>query len=130
MTENLLEDRFVGETTKVDVEKYLADLTPEIRELVQELRKLILEAVPDFIEVISWGNLSFQTRKKRYVCAISPHKAHVSLHFWRGRELHDPEGLLQGTGKKLMHVKIRSLEDIKADAVKALVKEAFELEKP
>jgi hypothetical protein len=32
-------------------------------------------------------------------------------------------------GKKLMHVKIEKLDDINRDAVKALVREAIELEK-
>jgi hypothetical protein len=114
---------------EVDIEKYLTDFTPEIKELVQELRKLILEVVPDFNEVISWGNLSYKTRNKRYVCAISSYKAHVNLYFWRGRELQNPESLLQRTGKKLMHVKIEKLDDINRDAVKALVREAIELEK-
>jgi hypothetical protein len=58
----------------------------------------------------------------------SPHKAHVNLYFWRGRELQDPESLLEGTGKKLMHVKIEKLGDINGDAVKTLVREAIELE--
>lgn len=113
---------------KVNLEEYLADFTPEGKVLVKELRQLVLEAVPELIELISWGNLSYQIRKKRDVCAISPRKAHVSLHFWRGKELEDPEGTLLGTGKKLMHMKITSLQDIKSDALKALVKEAFELE--
>lgn len=114
---------------KVYIKEYLADLTPKTKELVLKLRKLILATVPDLVEGVSWGNLSYQTQKKRYVCAISPHKAHVNLHFWRGREMQDPENLLQGTGKKLMHVKIEKLGDINEDAVKALVKEALELEK-
>lgn len=36
--------------------------------------------------------------------------------------------MLQGTDKKLMHTKITKLGDIKSDALKALVKEAYELE--
>jgi hypothetical protein len=104
----------------VNLEEYLADFTPEIKTLVKDLRNLA--------EVVSWGNLGYQTRKKRYVCTITPHKEHVNFRFWREKELEDPEGMLQGRGKKLMHVKMTSLRDIKSDALKALIKENFELE--
>lgn len=108
---------------KANFEEYLADFTAEIMTLVKDLRNLVLESVPDFAEVVSWANLGYQIQKKRYVCVISPNKAHVNL--WRGKELEDPQGMLQGTGRKLMHVKIASLRDIKSDALKALIKEAY-----
>ena len=38
----------------------------------------------------------------------------------RGVDLPDPEGLLEGTGKKIRHVKIMSAADAKKKAVKAL----------
>jgi hypothetical protein len=79
--------------------------TPEIKELVKELRKLIHEAVSEFVEVVRWGNLSYQTRKKRYVCTMSPHNAHVNIHFWHGKELRDPQILIQCLGKKLRNIR-------------------------
>jgi hypothetical protein len=79
---------------KVNLEEYLADFTPEIKTLVKDLRNLVLESVPDLAEVVSWGNLGYQIRKKRYVSAVSPHKAHVNLYFWRGKELGDPQCML------------------------------------
>jgi len=121
----LKREKNMKEKIEGNAEKYLAELTPELRQVVQELRKLILETVPDFEEVIRWGNLCY--RKKRFVCAIASHKTYVNLHFWRGSELKDPAGLLQGTGIKLRHVKIGNIEDIKVDALKALIKEATEL---
>lgn len=72
---------------KVNLEGYLADITPKIQTLIEELRKIVLEAVPNLVKVISWCNLSYQTRKKCYVCAISPRKLHVNINFWRRKEL-------------------------------------------
>ena len=38
----------------------------------------------------------------------------VNLGFYQGVGLADPEGLLEGTGAKMRHVKIRSLDDAQA----------------
>ena len=57
---------------------------------------------------------------------IMPHKRWVNLGFYQGAELADPGGLLEGTGAKLRHVKIRSLDEAKRSAVRALVEGALE----
>jgi hypothetical protein len=41
--------------------------------------------------------------------------AHVNVGFFRGAELNDPAGLLEGTGKYMRHVKLRP--GVKADSV-------------
>jgi hypothetical protein len=41
-----------------------------------------------------------------------------------GADLPDPEGLLEGGGKLLRHVKIRSLEDLEQPALRNLIEEA------
>lgn len=52
---------------------------------------------------------------------------HINLQIWCEGDLRDPEHPLQGTGKKMMHVKVRNLDGVKVDALKALVKEAVEI---
>ncbi|KPL18422.1 MAG: hypothetical protein AMJ93_13865, partial [Anaerolineae bacterium SM23_84] len=52
---------------------------------------------------------------------------HVNFGFWRGAQLDDPSGLLQSGGKKMGHVRIDSLEDIRPDVFKTLVRQAVEL---
>ena len=47
--------------------------------------------------------------------------AHVNVGFFRGAELADPAGLLEGTGKYMRHVKLRPDRDIDAKALKALI---------
>jgi hypothetical protein len=41
-----------------------------------------------------------------------------------GADLSDPDGLLEGTGKKLRHIKLRSLEDLQQPAVRTLLEAA------
>ena len=60
---------------------------------------------------------------------ILPHKRWVNLGFYQGVDLADPEGLLEGTGAKMRHVKIRSMDDANWTAVRLLVKGALERRK-
>ena len=46
---------------------------------------------------------------------------HVNVGFFRGADLPDPAGLLQGTGKSMRHVKIRPGVAVDAKALKALI---------
>lgn len=45
--------------------------------------------------------------------------------FWHGVGLPDPDGLHPGTGAKLRHVKVHSIEDGGSRAVRALVAAAL-----
>jgi hypothetical protein len=47
--------------------------------------------------------------------------------FHHGVDLPDPQGLLQGTGKSMRHVKIRRMDDVDLDALTALLRQALEL---
>jgi len=51
--------------------------------------------------------------------------AHVNVGLFRGAELSDPEGLLEGSGKYMRHVKIRSECDIDATALSKLIVAAY-----
>lgn len=43
--------------------------------------------------------------------SVGAHQAHVSVGFFRGAELPDPEGLLEGKGRFMRHVKVRPPRD-------------------
>jgi hypothetical protein len=51
--------------------------------------------------------------------------AHVNVGFFRGAELADPAGLLEGTGKFMRHVKLRPDRPVDAAALAALIKAAY-----
>ena len=52
-------------------------------------------------------------------------KAHVNVGFFRGAEIADPKGLLEGTGKFMRHVKLRPGDDIDAMALMKLIDAAY-----
>ena len=51
--------------------------------------------------------------------------AHVNVGFFRGAEIDDPAGLLEGTGKFMRHVKLRPDADVDSTALKKLVHTAY-----
>ena len=51
--------------------------------------------------------------------------AHVNVGFFRGADIADPSGLLQGTGKFMRHVKLRPENDIDAAALSRLIETAY-----
>jgi hypothetical protein len=56
---------------------------------------------------------------------VNAFRAHVNVGFFRGAELNDPSGLLEGTGKFMRHVKLRPEHDINAVALKNLIESAY-----
>jgi hypothetical protein len=55
----------------------------------------------------------------------SVHAMHVNVGFYRGAELPDPAGLLQGTGKRMRHVKLAAGEEVDEAALEALITAAY-----
>jgi uncharacterized protein YdeI (YjbR/CyaY-like superfamily) len=61
------------------------------------------------------------------VVGIGTFPDHASLFFYRGRELDDGGGLLQGGGKDLRFVTLRTRTAAEGAAVRRVVKKAFKL---
>jgi len=50
---------------------------------------------------------------------------HVNVGFFHGAFLKDPAGLLEGTGKRMRHVKLRPGIEIDSSALRALIRAAY-----
>jgi len=111
--------------TKKTTESWLSELDPGLNGIAKALRKIVLEAVPDISEAIKWGNPTFEKNGK--VCYLSANTGYISLGFFNGANLSDPEGKIEGTGKKMRHIKVRSLGDIKPEQYASWVREAVAL---
>ena len=61
------------------------------------------------------------------VVGIGTFSNHSALFFYRGRELEDENGLLQGSGKDSRFITLRGPADAERPAVKRLVRKAFKL---
>ena len=65
-----------------------------------------------------------------YVVGIGTFPRHSTIFFYRGRELDDGSGLLQGSGKDTRFVTLRSPADVERPEVQKLLKKAFRLVGP
>ncbi|HMJ38999.1 MAG TPA: DUF1801 domain-containing protein [Verrucomicrobiae bacterium] len=61
------------------------------------------------------------------VVGVGTFADHSTLFFYRGRELDDGSGLLQGSGKDSRFITLRSPADVERPAVKRLVRNAFRI---
>jgi len=56
---------------------------------------------------------------------VNVFKAHVNVGFFRGAELSDPNGLLEGTGKFMRHVKLSPHREVDPTALVTLINAAY-----
>ena len=56
---------------------------------------------------------------------VNAFTAHVNVGFFRGAEIADPSGLLEGTGRFMRHVKLRPDREIDAAALAILIEAAY-----
>jgi hypothetical protein len=56
---------------------------------------------------------------------VNAFKARVNVGFFFGAELEDPTGLLEGSGKRMRHVKLRPGREPDTTALRALIEAAY-----
>jgi hypothetical protein len=117
----ILEEHMAEKT----VDEYIKSLDESKGAIVARARAIILAAAPEAKESIKWAQPVFE--KGGPFAYIKAFKNSVNFGFWRGIELDDPAGLLQGTGEKMRHIKLTSLEDIQEEAFATLVRQAVEM---
>ena len=107
------------------VEDFLSTRSPEVQALAMQVRDLVRRTLPHLTETVRPGRnaITYEAGSKmsKWLLYVSPFKSHVNLGFFKGATLPDPEGLLEGTGKDLRHVKIKTPEDVNSPALRALL---------
>jgi hypothetical protein len=101
----------------------------DIQAIARALRALIASLHPESVETPRIGEkcttYGVGPRKMTEAYAhIMPLTASVNLGFYYGIALPDPAGLLEGTGKAARHAKIRTIDEVRSPAIKALIKAA------
>jgi len=110
------------------IDAYLEEKTAELSEVAHGLRRLMKKIVPNVKESVNpWKIPTFEAHGP--FCFFMVGKNHVTFGFLRGTLLPDPAELLEGTGKSVRHVKLRSLEDLRNAALKKLIQAAARLNK-
>jgi hypothetical protein len=109
-----------------DHDEYLREKNLGLQEVATRLRGLVKKSVPKVKEGVNpWHIPIFESNGP--ICYYMAGKNHITLGFIRGTSLPDPEGLLEGTGKNLRHVKIKSVDDLNRKGLSELLKSAARL---
>ena len=101
-----------------------------MRPIARRLREIIVDIDPDSVEVVRLGDraATYGVGPKKMsegYAYILPHDSWVNLGFYKGALLSDPAGLMEGTGAKMRHVKVRSVDDAGQPAIRSLIEEAL-----
>ncbi len=110
----------------------IVEMTPEpLRPVTIRLRELLISVDPDACIVVRLGDraATFGIGPKKMsegYCYILPHSNWVNLGFYRGVGISDPDKLLEGTGAKMRHIKVRSMEECDNPRLATMIREAFE----
>ncbi len=108
-------------------QELFASSSPEVQSIAAKLRELVYEVIPDVSETVYLGWKIALYKKGSEICGIQPAGDRCNLYLTRGVLLLDPQGLLEGTGKRLRHVKVRSVVGITAQGIRELLRQAVEL---
>jgi hypothetical protein len=115
----------------------LKNVPTNVRPIVKAAIKTVKEAAPKADEIAYRSgpprSSSAMWKLVRYsvgganVVGVGTFTNHSTLFFYRGRELEDKGGLLQGSGRDSRYVTLRGPADAEQPAVKRLVRQAFQL---
>ncbi|MCE9527465.1 MAG: DUF1801 domain-containing protein [Planctomycetales bacterium] len=110
------------------VDDFVAGLAGWKKEVAEELRATVLAASRELTEEVKWGWPCY-TVGGRNVCSLMAMKDTVNFVLFLGAELEDPSGLIEGTGKSMRHVKLRSPADIDKAKFRKFIQESIRLVK-
>lgn len=112
-------------------EEAIAESAPGLQAIARRLREQIEAIYPQAVEV-PWPNQGITgygvgpKKMSEHFCYIGMYRDTVNLGFFHGANLPDPQGLLEGTGKKLRHVKLRTVEEADRPALLDLIRAALD----
>lgn len=109
------------------IDGFFARQPPHLRPILEALRELVEETVPDAIASIKWG-MPFYTLGRTMMCALGGHRSHVNL-ILAGPPgtFADPDGLLEGAGKTGRHLKVVTLDDLPREAARGWLRTAAQV---
>jgi hypothetical protein len=94
--------------------------------VVETVRSLVRAIAPELRIERRWGHPWYVGNDLVFV--VGAFTRHAAIEFWRGTTLKDPHHLLEGTGKNLRHVKLRSVEEATSPELVGLLREAIRLD--
>lgn len=125
-----------GRANDAAFNEVIASSSEQVQVLAHAVRDLVYDVLPEAVEVV-WprqGSVGWGTGAKKFTeqfAYLMPFKRHVTLGFYRGGELADPDGVLPDKGGKqvggtlsMRSLKLASLDEVARPALRALLDES------
>jgi len=122
--------------TERRIEAFVAKYTPEIAAQLRDARQRLRARFPRGVEMVfdNYNALVFgigpSDRTRESFISIAGYPKWVTLFFLDGAALHDPAGLLEGDGKQVRGIRLKTPADIDTPAVRALIEQAIAPHRP
>ena len=108
------------------VDSFFARQTTPLREVLDALRAIVEQAVPDATAALKWGMPVYTVAGRNFV-SLGGHKAHVNLVLWgEPGTFVDPDGRLTGDGPSGRILRLADVSDLPKAAVRRWVQAAAE----
>lgn len=125
----------IGAPSEEQIARVLEGKTETVRKLYLDTHRLVMEALPEVAYSMDCvdGEMGYGAGQYGYdgwgMLALTPYTDRVSLAFVRGTFLEDRDGLFEGSGRTMRHVKIRSADQLAeyGDALAGLIVAASKL---
>src|SRR5215467_16381895 len=114
-------------TPTASVRVWLENLPAVKKPAVETFRRLIGSVAPEAHEIIYHDALGYGPTDSGFdrIFYITVFETYLNLGFFFGGFLPDPEGLLVGSGKRMRHIKIRSLQECENPSIAGLLAQAW-----
>ena len=109
------------------IDKYTPAIAAQLRDARQRLRAHFprgVEMVFDNYNALAFG-IGATDRSRDSFISIAGYPKWVTLFFLNGAALHDPEGLLEGDGKQVRGIRLKTPADLDSPAIAALIAQAI-----
>jgi hypothetical protein len=112
-------------SAEIPVSEYAKGFPATVRTIMSAARATVKSVAPKAKETAYRGWPTRYFDDDGPVVAVGGYTTYAAVFFFRATELGDPGGLLEGTGARLRHVKLRTAADARRPALKRLIREAF-----
>jgi hypothetical protein len=118
-------------SVEAQIAKFVGEYTPEIAADIQACRRKLHKLFPRGYELVydSHNALVFgyaaSQRGSEAILSIAAYPRWLTLFFLWGATLKDPHSLLEGAGKQVRRITLKSPSDLDGPKVRALIKQAL-----
>ena len=106
-------------------DRHLDATAPDVADVARALHATVLAEFPDAVETFDKADGLLAIGRGRsmrdFQFAIIPHRSWVNLQLADGAALPDPDSRIEGTGKRVRHVKVRAVDDARSAWIRRVI---------